>query len=141
MGQNVLRAVTFNGVQLLMTALLALIILYFFAVLEFLLLRTNFFLDDFSDLRACDTLMDCFLVTVREGLINGGGMADCLEGNGYAKNPEKKSPFMARLFFDLAFFITIIIILDTFSAMREMTESKINDMKTVCFICSIDKPT
>merc|ERR1711998_729477 len=72
MGQNVLRAVTFNGVQLLMTALLALIILYFFAVLEFLLLRTNFFLDDFSDLRACDTLMDCFLVTVREGLINGG---------------------------------------------------------------------
>jgi len=144
--QNVLRAVTFNGVQLLMTALLCAIVLYFFTCLEFLVMRNNFYLDDFADVRACDTMRDCYLVTMREGLINGGGMADYLQ----PRSPADKANFLARFFFDLTFFITIIIILmniifgiiiDTFSAMREMTENKINDMKTVCFICSIDRYT
>jgi len=109
-------------------------------------MRNNFYLDDFADVRACDTMRDCYLVTMREGLINGGGMADYLQ----PRSPADKANFLARFFFDLTFFITIIIILmniifgiiiDTFSAMREMTENKINDMKTVCFICSIDRYT
>merc|ERR1712178_152700 len=32
-------------------------------------------------------------------------------------------------------------IIDTFAAMREMTESKLEDMKTTCFICNIDRYT
>merc|ERR1712070_195878 len=68
-------------------------------------------------------------------------MGDYLQG----RSPAEKPNFLARFFFDLAFFITMNIIfgiiIDTFSAMREMTEMKINDMKTVCFICSIDRYT
>merc|ERR1711871_399504 len=33
------------------------------------------------------------------------------------------------------------IIIDTFSAMREVTESKASDMKSTCFICGNDRPT
>merc|ERR1711988_1752123 len=97
-------------------------------------------------MRACDTMMDCYLVTVREGLLNGGGMADYLQ----PRSVDDKAYFFARFFFDLSFFVVILIILmniifgiiiDTFSAMREMTESKLEDMKTTCFICSIDRYT
>jgi len=145
--KNVLRAVTFNGIQLLMTAFLCLILLYFYTIIEFTMLRNSFYLpDDFPDVRACDKMLDCFLVTVREGLVNGGGMADYLQ----PRSVEDKGWFLARFFFDLSFFIVILIILmniifgiiiDTFAAMREMTDSKLEDMKTTCFICSIDRYT
>merc|ERR1712232_463166 len=77
--KNVLKAVTYNGAQLLMTALLALIVIYYYAIVGFLVLRNNYFLDDFPSVRPCDTMLDCFLVTTREGLLNGGGMADYLQ--------------------------------------------------------------
>jgi len=141
--KNVLRAVTFNGVQLLMTAFLVLIVIYYFTIIEFNLFRTYFFNEDFSELRACDTLMDCMLTTIREGLINGGGMGDYLQKPTIASKAE----YITRFFFDLTYFVTVLIILlnivfgiiiDTFSAMREMFESKLADMKTTCFICSIE---
>jgi hypothetical protein len=144
--KNVLKAVTFNGAQLLMTFLLALIVLYFYAILGFLVMRNNFYLEDFPSVRPCDTMLDCFVVTIREGLLNGGGMADYL----MPRPVTDKGNFFARFFFDLSFFLLVIIILlnvifgiiiDTFAAMREMTESKLEDMKTTCFICSIDRYT
>jgi hypothetical protein len=144
--KNVLRAVTFNGQQLLMTAMLCLIIIYVYAIIGFALLRNNYFNDDFSDERMCDKLLDCLMVTVREGLINGGGMGDYLQ----PRAVSDIGPYLGRFFFDLSFFVLIIIILlnvifgiiiDTFAAMREVTDSKANDMKTVCFICGNDRPT
>jgi len=145
--KNVLRAVTFNGIQLLMTALLAMIVLYFFAIIEFLVMRNNMYLpDDFPSERVCDNMLNCYLVTVREGLLNGGGMADYMIG----RSVDDKPNYIARFLFDLSFFVIVIIILmnvifgiiiDTFAAMREMTESKLEDMKTTCFICSIDRYT
>jgi inositol 1,4,5-triphosphate receptor type 1 len=112
-----------------------------------LVLRNNFFLpDDFPDLRPCDTMFNCFLVTIREGLINGGGMADYLQPRSIADKPN----FMARFFFDLSFFCVILVILmnvifgiiiDTFSALREIKYRNINYIKTTCFMCSIDRYT
>lgn len=145
--KNVLRAVTFNGSQLCMTGFLCLIIIYYYSIIGFLVLRNNYFLpDDFPDVRPCDKLADCFMVTIREGLINGGGMADYLP----PRSIDDKFNFAMRWWFDLSFFVVIIIILlnvifgiiiDTFAAMREMTESKMDDMKNTCFICSVDRYT
>merc|ERR1719502_287346 len=82
---------------------------------------------------------------MREGLINGGGVADYLPG----ATVQDPGPYILRFFFDISFFVIVIIILlnvifgiiiDTFSAMREMTESKISDMKTICFMCGNDRP-
>jgi hypothetical protein len=144
--KNVLRAVTFNGQQLLMTAMLCLIVIYIYSIIGFTLLRQNYFNDDFSDERMCDKLVDCFMVTVREGLINGGGIADYLQ----PRAVSDIGSYVGRFMYDLSFFVIVIIILlnvifgiiiDTFAAMREVTESKMADMKSVCFICGYDRPT
>jgi len=128
-----------------MTALLALIIIYIYSIFAFTMLRNNYFQEDFPDERMCDTMFNCFLVTVREGLINGGGMGDYLQ----PRSVSDIGTYIGRFAYDLSFFVVVIIILlnvifgiiiDTFSAMREMTESKISDMKTVCFMCGNDRP-
>merc|ERR1712100_372425 len=98
--KNVLKAVTFNGAQLLMTALLALIVLYFYAILGFLVMRNNYFPEDFPDVRPCDSMFSCFVVTVREGLLNGGGMADYLP----KRSINDAFNFGLRFVFDLSFF-------------------------------------
>lgn len=141
--KNVLRAVTFNGAQLLMTAGLCIIVVYVYSIFGFAMLRNNFFNDDIEDPGAmggmgqADTLFDCLMVTIREGLINGGGMGDYLQ----PRAVSDVGTFLGRFAFDLSFFIIIIIILmniifgiiiDTFSAMREVTESKAADMKSTC---------
>jgi hypothetical protein len=84
------------------------------------------------------------VVTTREGLLNGGGMADYLP----PRSVEQYGAFFLRFFFDVFFFIIVLIILmniifgiilDTFAALREETQNKTNDMKNTCFICSIDR--
>merc|ERR1712054_726444 len=92
-------------------------------------------------------MLNCFVLTIREGLLNGGGMTDyLLRVSG--RSPANIAPFMFRFFFDLSFFVAVIIVLlnivfgiiiDTFASLREMTASKIEDMKNVCFICNIDR--
>merc|ERR1712057_92580 len=63
---------------------------------------------------------------------------------------EDKNKFYIRFFFDLSFFIIIVIVLlnvifgiiiDTFASLREQMEATILDMKTNCFMCSIDRYT
>merc|ERR1719446_747415 len=105
--KNVLRAVTYNGQQLLMTALLALIVIYIYSIFGFLMLRNNYFNDDFSDERMCDKMFDCFVVTVREGLINGGGMGDALQ----PRAVSDIGTYIGRFAYDLSFFVVVIIIL------------------------------
>jgi len=143
---NVLRAVTIPGEQLLMTGALAVILLYIYSVLGFLFVRDSFMSDDFPDERRCDKLADCFTTTIREGLINGGGMADTF----IPKPVSEKVEFLKRFFFDLTYFVIVIIILlnvifgiiiDTFASMREADDERTTDMTTTCFICSIDKNT
>merc|ERR1712100_679405 len=135
---------------------LMLVVLYYYAVIGFLIVRNDYFHEEIAEgVPMCDKMIDCYLITVREGLINGGGMADFLTWRpiqdverGYNKMTDPN--FFFRFVFDLSFFCVILVILmnvifgiiiDTFSALRDMTESKINDMKTTCFICSIDRYT
>jgi inositol 1,4,5-triphosphate receptor type 1 len=143
---NVLRAVTIPGEQLAMTAALGIIILYIYSVLGFLLVREAYMHEDFPDERRCDYLLNCFLTTVREGLINGGGMADTFAPQAVSDKPR----FIKRFIYDLSNFVVVIIILlniifgiiiDTFASMRESDDERRADMLNTCFICSIDKNT
>jgi hypothetical protein len=144
--KNVLRAVTYNGSQLLMTALLGFIAIYIWSIIAFTMMRTSYINDDIEDGDAnqCNTLLDCLMVTTREGLINGGGMGDYLQPRAISHF----GTFMGRFLFDILYFLMIIIILlniifgiiiDTFSAMREETEGKAADMKTVCTMCGLER--
>merc|ERR1712166_1660467 len=142
--KNVLRAVTFNGQQLMMTAMRGLLMLWMYSIIAFTMLRQNYVNDDLPGARMCDTLLDCFLVTTREGLIMGGGMGDYLPTRAISHFDS----YMGRWAFDLTYFVLIIIVLlniifgiiiDTFSAMREATETAASDMKNVCTMCGLER--
>jgi len=138
------KSVTFNGIQLLMTALLMIIVIYFYSVVGFLIVRNNYFNADFLDDRPCDAVLTCFFLHLREGILNGGGIADYLPKRGSTEPGD----FAIRFLFDLSFYILITIvflnviagiIIDTFAAMREDMTSRGHDMRNNCFMCSIDR--
>ena len=108
------------------------------------MLRQNYFNDDFSDERMCDKLVDCFMVTVREGLINGGGMGDYLQ----PRAVSDIGTFLGRFVYDLSYFVIVIIILlnvifgiiiDTFGALRADRAEQRSQKNSQCFFCGIEK--
>jgi len=134
--QNVLKSVTLNGTSILLTALTGLLLIYIYALFGFFFLRSNF-----PPEMDCSSLGYCFVNMINYGIRSGGGIGDVL-------GPvDITSPFfVGRFFFDLLFFITIIIItlnivfgiiLDTFGQLRDEKNKIEEDIMNNCFICSI----
>ena len=98
---NVIRSVTRNGRSILLTAVLALILVYMFSIIGYIFFKDDFLVEVDSDLvtieagscssslvanegdndgkeRACDSLIMCIITTLNQGLRNGGGIGDIL---------------------------------------------------------------
>lgn len=101
---NVIRSVTRNGRSIILTAVLALILVYMFSIIGYMFFKDDFLLDvdgevvelnenGFSENqqipsdvdgggerkeRACDSLVMCIVTTLNQGLRNGGGIGDIL---------------------------------------------------------------
>uniref|UniRef100_A0A8C6JUL7 Inositol 1,4,5-trisphosphate receptor n=1 Tax=Melopsittacus undulatus TaxID=13146 RepID=A0A8C6JUL7_MELUD len=159
---NVIKSVTRNGRSILLTALLALILVYLFSIVGFLFLKDDFILevDRLPDSkakgakpsmeaeveqweRACDTLLMCIVTVLNHGLRNGGGVGDILR-----KPSKDESLFPARVVYDLLFFFIVIIIvlnlifgviIDTFADLRSEKQKKEEILKTTCFICGLER--
>uniref|UniRef100_A0A8B9CVU1 Inositol 1,4,5-trisphosphate receptor n=1 Tax=Anser brachyrhynchus TaxID=132585 RepID=A0A8B9CVU1_9AVES len=131
---NVIKSVTRNGRSIILTAVLALILVYLFSIIGFLFLKDDFIMevdrlkirtpvagtcsggkimDRFTDIkeeedgieRTCDTLLMCIVTVLNQGLRNGGGVGDVL------RKPSKDEPlFAARVVYDLLFYFIVIII-------------------------------
>uniref|UniRef100_A0A3B3ZTN0 Inositol 1,4,5-trisphosphate receptor n=1 Tax=Periophthalmus magnuspinnatus TaxID=409849 RepID=A0A3B3ZTN0_9GOBI len=164
---NVIKSVTRNGRSILLTALLALILVYLFSIVGFLCLKEDFIMEvdplpgsgaergspglppflfcRWSELteRACDTLLMCIVTVLNHGLRNGGGVGDVL------RKPSKNEPlFPARVVYDLLFYFIVIIIvlnlifgviIDTFADLRSEKQKKEEILKTTCFICGLER--
>uniref|UniRef100_A0A3P9JMV8 Inositol 1,4,5-trisphosphate receptor n=1 Tax=Oryzias latipes TaxID=8090 RepID=A0A3P9JMV8_ORYLA len=160
---NVIKSVTRNGRSILLTALLALILVYLFSIVGFLCLKEDFIMEvdpllqistaadvvfvcfsEESNLeRACDTLLMCIVTVLNHGLRNGGGVGDVL------RKPSKDEPlFPARVVYDLLFYFIVIIIvlnlifgviIDTFADLRSEKQKKEEILKTTCFICGLER--
>ncbi|KAB0396949.1 hypothetical protein E2I00_010655, partial [Balaenoptera physalus] len=154
---NVIKSVTRNGRSILLTALLALILVYLFSIVGFLFLKDDFILEvdrlpgnhsredeelDSTE-RACDTLLMCIVTVMNHGLRNGGGVGDILR-----KPSKDESLFPARVVYDLLFFFIVIIIvlnlifgviIDTFADLRSEKQKKEEILKTTCFICGLER--
>lgn len=104
--QNVIKSVTKNIQSLLMTAVLAFILIYFFSIIGFLFFSHDFLLESnpyhllgeadnsgscmvegtciteenwpIKREASCETLMMCIVTTLKEGIRNGGGIGDVL---------------------------------------------------------------
>uniref|UniRef100_A0A8C6SHD8 Inositol 1,4,5-trisphosphate receptor n=1 Tax=Neogobius melanostomus TaxID=47308 RepID=A0A8C6SHD8_9GOBI len=130
---NVIKSVTRNGRSIILTAILAIFLVYFFSIIGFLFFKHDFrmevdrlstgakpghsfmflqyifFLNSCNDddgiERVCDTLLMCIITVLNQGLRNGGGVGDIL------RRPSKEEPlFAARVVYDLLFFFVVIII-------------------------------
>lgn len=92
----------------------------------------------------CDTPIMCFMYVVNVGLRAGGGVGEPL----IQPDPYVSDDYYSRFFFDLTFFLVIIIIwmniifgiiIDTFAALRDEKTQKDSDAKNKCFICSLER--
>ena len=98
-----------------------------------------------EEMQFCSSPLKCFSFFLNNGLRSGGGIADILTQLDY---DEDGSMYIGRIFYDLSFFIIIIIIwmniifgiiIDTFAALRDEKNMRDNDENNKCFICGIDR--
>uniref|UniRef100_A0A9J7YUJ7 Inositol 1,4,5-trisphosphate receptor n=1 Tax=Cyprinus carpio carpio TaxID=630221 RepID=A0A9J7YUJ7_CYPCA len=131
---NVIKSVTRNGRSIVLTAVLALILVYLFSIVGYIIFKDDFILTvdrisnktlagsfegscDTGDWmqstavviedkeRTCDSLLMCIVTVLSHGLRSGGGVGDVL------RKPSKEEPlFAARVIYDLLFFFMVIII-------------------------------
>lgn len=163
---NVIRSVTRNGRSILLTAVLALILVYMFSIIGYMFFKDDFLVsvdveegesdvsngNQTSELlimsgeakeRSCDSLIMCIVTTLNQGLRNGGGIGDILRAPS-----SNESLFVARVIYDLLFFFIIIIIIlnlifgviiDTFADLRSEKQQKDHVLKNTCFICGLNR--
>lgn len=154
--QNVIKSVTLNANQLLMTSMLGAIIIYNYAIFAFLFLSDNYMdsgtinvgLYQETGASLCKTLLHCYLSTINYGLRFGGGIGDAL--NRTTQASWNAPNYFIRFIFDISFFLlitTIIlnvvfgIIIDSFAQLREESMFIAADIKNVCFMCNLDRYT
>uniref|UniRef100_A0A4W6G6J5 Ion transport domain-containing protein n=1 Tax=Lates calcarifer TaxID=8187 RepID=A0A4W6G6J5_LATCA len=131
---NVIKSVTRNGRSIVLTAVLALILVYLFSIVGYIFFKDDFILavDRIPNKtlvwgrvllwwtslaiqpsavviedkeRTCDSLLMCIVTVLSHGLRSGGGVGDVL------RKPSKEEPlFAARVIYDLLFFFMVIII-------------------------------
>ncbi|KAF3428798.1 hypothetical protein E2986_14032 [Frieseomelitta varia] len=160
---NVIRSVTRNGRSIILTAVLALILVYMFSIIGFMFFKDDFLVTVDEEImlnekdseaevinvggelkeRACDSLVMCIVTTLNQGLRNGGGIGDILRA------PSSTEPlFVARVVYDLLFFFIVIIIvlnlifgviIDTFADLRSEKQQKELILKNTCFICGLNR--
>ena len=136
-------AITRNGRALCWVALLLLIIIYVYTLIAFAVFRQYF---DEGEGAFCVNMGQCFVTSVRLGLLAGGGLGDALPLNTVPTYSSFSEPGK-RTAFDLTFFllVTIIglnvvfgIIVDTFSELRAEQSETQAKMVSACFICGLE---
>ena len=134
--KNVLRSITLNYRQLLLTLILGIIITFIFSIIGFLLYSKDY---PSSEGMYSHTLGYTFVSTLNKGVRAQGGIGDELENSG---------PWYSRILFDMVFFIVIIVVLlkvifgiivDTFAELRDMREQQIKNLEETCFVCGKNK--
>jgi hypothetical protein len=141
---NVLLAVTTNGVSLILTSVLMVIVIYIFGAISFY----NFteFFDPNNSGRGydCQSLVSCWFVHI-DAIRNGGGIGDSTNSP-YFDDYNTIGFYYA--FFRLVYYITVTviflnivfgIIVDSFAQLREQREGVDTDQQSKCFICGIER--
>ena len=93
----------------------------------------------------CHSSIQCFLVLISYGTRAGGGIGDNLPVISYKNDTNV---FIGRFFFDMTFFILIIMIMgnitfglivDSFGGLRDETYAYENDKENICFISQLSR--
>ena len=143
-----IRAITYNKTQLLLTAFLTIILLYFYALFAFTYVDETFFTTAVEPAgeNMCNTLLQCFTVVAALGPRSSGSVGDVLLRPTYSENLRVR--YYIRWIYDVSIFfiINIIcmklifgIIIDTFAQLRDKKYQIDYDKNNICFICGLDR--
>ncbi|CAF1140795.1 unnamed protein product [Rotaria sordida] len=138
---TILKSITHNGRQLLLTIMLMAVVVYLYTVIAFNFFR-KFYTKEEDEEREenCKDMLTCFKFHLYSGIRAGGGIGDELE------SPNGDPLELYRIIFDITFFFFIIVILlaiiqgliiDAFGDLREQLDSVKETLESKCFICGI----
>jgi len=141
--QNLLRAVTTNGKEIILTLVLMLMVIYILTTIEYFYFFDQFDNDIFDTNRPCSSLYACYLNMVSYGLRYGGGIGENLS---YVR--EDNPYWIGKIMTDLAFFfflnmiamnIVFGIIIDTFGQLRDIESIRVEYLSNYCLVCGVAK--
>jgi hypothetical protein len=143
--RDVLRSITMNYKQLLLTSLLALFVLFLFSIVGFASLGEYYATqkEGAGKNNYCYTLHDCTASTLYNGIMAGGGIGDNLLLSTIEQEEYWNNQFFNIFFYCIisVIFMNIVfgIIIDTFGELRDEKKAIKEDMNSVCFICGKEK--
>ena len=135
--------------QMISVIIFIVLVVYLYMWITYFYMAFLFDFDDIVEISSgasinesfCTSSVQCFLFILQQGLRAGGGIGEVLPNMSFQTDPWF---FIARFFYDMLFFIFIIMILfnvfmgiivDTFAELRDMNWSRENDIQNICFIC------
>ena len=150
---NIFKAIKNRFLNIIVVIILDFIIIYIFMWFSFYYLADLFEFDNVIDKDSneeisesyCTSSVQCFLLMIQQGITSKGGISDLLGKVSYKKNVGF---FVMRFFYDLIFFLIIVLILgniilaiivNSLSELRKENLNKENDKKNICFICQISR--
>jgi len=144
--KQIYASISRNVFQFLWTLFLLVVTNVTYALIGFFFMNDKFQTTDDEPIVLCETAFACFLNVLNLGLRSGGGIGDVIGPQAYSH--DDIGIFIARVIFDLSFFILMIILLlnlifgmiiDAFGDLRDQKSSNDEDQKNVCFICGIER--
>jgi len=143
---QIYTSISRNVFQFLWTLFLLVVTNVTYALIGFFFMNDKFQTTDDEPVPLCETAFACFLNVLNLGLRSGGGIADVIGPQAYSS--DHVGLFVARVIFDLSFFIIMIILLlnlifgmiiDAFGELRDQKSKDEEDQKNICFICGIER--
>ena len=144
--QRVMTSVTKNGQALGYVALLILILIYIYSLVAFAFMREYF---NHEEGKFCDNMWQCFVTSVRTGLLSGGGLGEAMSEYGPRQmfGPAGIAGVAGiKSVFDVSFFVLVTliglnvvfgIIVDTFSELRAERNEVADTIENECFVCAL----
>jgi len=143
---DVLRAVSWNGKQLLLTFWLFLIVIWAYAVWASELVASGVI--SFYDNNTCTSPGRCWLDIIDS--LAMGGVIEIMDNADYYSKHRDPLDYLNVYGFHFSFFVVVVVVLlnvvfgiiiDTFSELRGEKQAKKAHMENTCFICGIDRFT
>mmetsp|Transcript_870 Transcript_870/g.2092 ORF Transcript_870/g.2092 Transcript_870/m.2092 type:complete len:2430 (-) Transcript_870:30-7319(-) len=144
---SILKSITMSLGTLLRTGILGMACINIFATIAVYTYQNLEFFQNTDDKDTnfatyCDDLFNCFFSIVDYGIRTGGGIGEAM------RSPLHGESYGGRVFYDLAFFIVVIvimlkiifgIILDNFGQLRDANQEHDRITNFKCYICDHDR--
>jgi hypothetical protein len=150
---NIFKAMKMKFLSIIIVLIFDFIIVYLFMWFSYFYFSDFFNFDQILDREShekipepfCYSSLQCLLFMIQKGITQGGGIGEVIDKVSYYHDIPF---FIMRFFYDMLFFIIIILILgnvflgiivDTFGQLRDDNYYRENDLNNICFICQLSR--